>query len=105
MRLPLKKACREFAHIFRRPRGFYITPDDRGSIRPMLDNWPEDDIRVIVITEGNLHSRAGRFGRQVGTGNSEREKVTVYSLRWHSSSSMSARYVGCWNESTMLPPW
>ena len=24
------QACLEFAHIFRQPRGFYITPNDRG---------------------------------------------------------------------------
>ena len=46
------QACREFAHIFRRPRGFYITPNDKGQIRSMLDNWPEEDVRVIVVTDG-----------------------------------------------------
>ena len=46
------QACKEFAHIFRAPKGFYITPNDRGSIRKILDNWPNDDIRVIVITDG-----------------------------------------------------
>ncbi|MDC0435498.1 NAD-dependent malic enzyme, partial [bacterium] len=46
------QACKEFAHIFRQPRGFYITPDDRGEIRRMLDNWSGDDVRVVVITDG-----------------------------------------------------
>ena len=40
------QACREFAHIFRRPRGFYVTASDRGDIRANLDNWPEPDVRV-----------------------------------------------------------
>ncbi|MFZ1713623.1 MAG: NAD-dependent malic enzyme, partial [Nitrosomonas sp.] len=42
------EACREFAHIFRKPQGFYITPDDRGDIAAILNNWSEDDVRVIV---------------------------------------------------------
>jgi len=33
------QACKEFAHIFRQPKGFYITPDERGCIREMLENW------------------------------------------------------------------
>ena len=39
------QACQEFAHIFRQPRGFYITPDDRGLIREIMQNWPDQDVR------------------------------------------------------------
>ena len=46
------QACKEFAHIFRRPHGFYLTPEDRGSVREVMDNWPEDDVRIIVVTDG-----------------------------------------------------
>lgn len=56
------QACKEFSHIFRRTTGFYITPDDRGEIRSMLDNWPQDDIRVIVVTDGERILGLGDLG-------------------------------------------
>lgn len=56
------QACKEFAHIFRKPQGFYITPEDSGHISSMLDNWPEEDIRVIVITDGQRILGLGDLG-------------------------------------------
>jgi malate dehydrogenase (oxaloacetate-decarboxylating)(NADP+) len=46
------QACQEFAHIFRQPRGFYITPADRGRVGDIMQNWPERDVRLIVVTDG-----------------------------------------------------
>lgn len=56
------QACKEFSHIFRRSKGFFITPDDKGEISKILDNWPEKDIRVIVITDGQRILGLGDLG-------------------------------------------
>lgn len=56
------QACQEFAHIFRQPRGFYITPADRGNVRDIMHNWPEVDVRMIVVTDGERILGLGDLG-------------------------------------------
>lgn len=56
------QACKEFAQIFRRAQGFYITPNDGGSIETILDNWHEKDIRMVVVTDGERILGLGDLG-------------------------------------------
>jgi len=56
------EACREFSHIARDPKGFFITPSDRGNIRRILANWPRRNIRVIVVTDGQRILGLGDLG-------------------------------------------
>jgi len=44
-------ACQEFSHLFRRARGIWITPQDRGRIYEVLGDAPYDDVRLIVVTD------------------------------------------------------
>ena len=46
------QACVEYTRIFRRPRGLYISTDFRGHIDECLQNWPYEDVRIIVVTDG-----------------------------------------------------
>lgn len=56
------QACKEFSHIFRQTKGFYITPEDKGEIKKLLSNWPEEDIRIIVVTDGQRILGLGDLG-------------------------------------------
>ena len=45
-------ACQQFGHIFQRPRGIFISADDRGRVESVLRNWPYRDVAIIVVTDG-----------------------------------------------------
>jgi malate dehydrogenase (oxaloacetate-decarboxylating) len=46
------EACQQFSHIYRRPRGLYISYDHRDDIEHLLRNSDITDPSVIVVTDG-----------------------------------------------------
>src|SRR6201982_1336687 len=71
-------ACEQFSHIYRRPRGLFISYPLRDSLAELLRNRPNKEVDVIVVTDGErilgIGDRgAGGLGIPIG-------KLSLYTL-------------------------
>jgi malate dehydrogenase (oxaloacetate-decarboxylating) len=70
--------CQEFSHIYRRPRGLFISYPLRNFIPALLRNHPNPEVDVIVVTDGERilgigDQGVGGLGIPIG-------KLALYSL-------------------------
>lgn len=72
------QACAEFSHIYRRPRGLFVSYPLRDNIPALLRNRPYPEVDVIVVTDGERilgigDQGAGGLGIPIG-------KLSLYTL-------------------------
>ncbi|OGV52244.1 MAG: NAD-dependent malic enzyme [Legionellales bacterium RIFCSPHIGHO2_12_FULL_42_9] len=70
-------ACQNFSHIYRRPRGIFLAYPDRDKIDSILANSAFNDVKVIVVSDGERilglgDQGAGGMGIPIG-------KLALYS--------------------------
>ena len=56
------EACLKFGHLFRGPRGMYLSIKRRGHVKEILRNWPQKDVRFICVTDGGRILGLGDLG-------------------------------------------
>jgi malate dehydrogenase (oxaloacetate-decarboxylating)(NADP+) len=55
-------ACQHFGHIYRRPRGMFVSAADRGRMVQLMHNWPYKQAAMIVVTDGERILGLGDLG-------------------------------------------
>jgi malate dehydrogenase (oxaloacetate-decarboxylating)(NADP+) len=56
------QACQEYAYLFRETSGFYVSIDHKGKLDDLMSNWIDDDVRLIVVTDGERILGLGDLG-------------------------------------------
>ncbi|KAL9130325.1 MAG: hypothetical protein Q9217_001464 [Psora testacea] len=56
------EACLQWSNNYVQPEGLYISYADRGHIRSILQNWPERNVEITVVTDGSRILGLGDLG-------------------------------------------
>ncbi len=56
------EVCQKFSHLFRYARGAFVSAQDKGRVKDIIDNIPNEEVDVIVVTDGQRILGLGDLG-------------------------------------------
>jgi len=56
------EACQKWSEIYQQPEGMYLSFEDRGHLSTIIQNWPQPNVEITVITDGSRILGLGDLG-------------------------------------------
>ena len=90
------EGCQRFSEIWRKPRGLFLSYPNKHRIKEILSNHRYDDVRVIVVSDGERILGLGDQGAERRGGRGGRRGVAhARGLRSACSSARGRRRAAC----------
>lgn len=56
------EACQRWSEIYQQPEGMYLSFEDRGHLANIIQNWPQTNVEITVVTDGSRILGLGDLG-------------------------------------------
>ena len=56
------EACQRWSELYTQPEGMYLSFEDRGRLREVIQNWPRGQVDITVVTDGSRILGLGDLG-------------------------------------------
>ncbi|KIW51379.1 hypothetical protein PV05_10107 [Exophiala xenobiotica] len=56
------EACQRWSEIYQQPEGMYLSFEDRGHLSTIIQNWPQQNVEITVVTDGSRILGLGDLG-------------------------------------------
>ncbi|EXJ88663.1 malate dehydrogenase (oxaloacetate-decarboxylating)(NADP+) [Capronia coronata CBS 617.96] len=56
------EACQRWSEIYQQPEGMYLSFEDKGHLSSIIQNWPQTNVEITVVTDGSRILGLGDLG-------------------------------------------